>query len=117
VEPLAATLLLSARYRAAHSLKGALVLASHAASLVQFQLTYGFWSALAASALFAPMIAAATAWFENNRYPAVSLGAASAFCSQEVHRCRDRRMGHMEKYLPVSGRRRLVRPQVRADVQ
>jgi hypothetical protein len=46
VEPLAATLLLSARYRAAHSLKGALVLASHAASLVQFQLTYGFWSAL-----------------------------------------------------------------------
>jgi hypothetical protein len=63
------------------------------------------------------MIAAATAWFENNRYLAVSLGAASAFCCQEVHRCRDRRMGHMEKYLPVSDRCRLVRPQVRADVQ
>ena len=47
----------------------------------------------------------------------VSLGAASAFCCQEVHRCRDRRMGHMEKYLPVSDRCRLVRPQVRADVQ
>jgi hypothetical protein len=63
------------------------------------------------------MIAAATAWFENNRCLAVALGAASAFCCQDVHRCRDRRMGHIEKYLLVSDRYRLVRPQVRADFQ
>jgi hypothetical protein len=82
VEPLAVTLLLSARYRAAHSLKGALVLASHAASLVQFQLTYGFWSALLQATLFAPMIAAATAWFENNRYLAVSSAPPQLFAAR-----------------------------------
>jgi hypothetical protein len=38
---------------------------------------------------FAPMIAAATAWFENNRCLAVSLGAATAFCCQEVHQRRE----------------------------
>ena len=54
----------------------ALVLASRAASLVQFQLTYGILVGLAASAFFAPMIAAATAWFENNRALAVSLVSA-----------------------------------------
>jgi MFS family permease len=54
----------------------ALVLASQAASLIQFQLTYGILVGLAASAFFAPMIAAATAWFEQNRSLAVSLVSA-----------------------------------------
>lgn len=51
----------------------ALVLASQAASLIQFQLTYGILVGLAASAFFAPMIAAAMAWFEQNRSLAVLL--------------------------------------------
>jgi MFS family permease len=54
----------------------ALVLASQATSLVQFQLTYGILVGLAASAFFAPMIAAATAWFDQNRSLAVSLVSA-----------------------------------------
>ncbi len=54
----------------------ALVLASRAESLIQFQLTYGILVGLAASAFFAPMIAAATAWFEDNRSLAVSLVSA-----------------------------------------
>jgi len=54
----------------------ALVLASRAASLIQFQLTYGILVGLAASAFFTPMIAAATAWFEQNRSLAVSLVSA-----------------------------------------
>jgi MFS family permease len=54
----------------------ALVLASRATSLIQFQLTYGILVGLAASAFFAPMIAAATAWFEQNRSLAVSLVSA-----------------------------------------
>src|ERR1051325_6294688 len=43
----------------------ALVLASRATSLLAFQLTYGVMVGLAASAFFTPMIAAATAWFEE----------------------------------------------------
>src|SRR5262249_54298709 len=54
----------------------ALVLASRAASLTQFQLTYGILVGLAASAFFAPMIALATAWCEENRSLAVSLVSA-----------------------------------------
>jgi MFS family permease len=54
----------------------ALVLASRAGSLLQFQLTYGILVGLAASAFFAPMIAATTAWFEENRSLAVSLVSA-----------------------------------------
>jgi MFS family permease len=54
----------------------ALVLSSRAQSLLQFQLTYGLLVGLAASAFFAPMIAAATAWFETNRSLAVSLVSA-----------------------------------------
>jgi MFS family permease len=54
----------------------ALVLASRAASLIQFQLTYGILVGLAASAFFAPMIALATAWCEENRSLAVSLVSA-----------------------------------------
>ena len=54
----------------------ALTLASRATSLLQFQLTYGILVGLAASAFFTPMIAAATAWFEQNRSLAVSLVSA-----------------------------------------
>jgi MFS family permease len=54
----------------------ALVLASRAASLVEFQLIYGIMVGLAAGAFYAPMIAAATRWFEDNRSLAVSLVSA-----------------------------------------
>ena len=54
----------------------ALLLASRATSLLQFQLTYGILVGLAASAFFTPMIAATTAWFEDNRSLAVSLVSA-----------------------------------------
>ncbi len=54
----------------------ALVLASRATSLLQFQLTYGILVGLAASAFFAPMIATTTAWFDTNRSLAVSLVSA-----------------------------------------
>jgi len=54
----------------------ALVVASRAQSLIQFQLTYGVLVGLAASAFFAPMIAATTAWFQDNRSLAVSLVSA-----------------------------------------
>jgi MFS family permease len=57
-------------------LGAALCLASQAASLPQFQLTYGLAVGLAAGAFFAPMIAAATAWFTDNRSLAVSLVSA-----------------------------------------
>jgi MFS family permease len=53
-----------------------LVLASGATSLLQFQLTYGLLVGLAAGAFFAPMIAAATDWFVDNRSLAVSLVSA-----------------------------------------
>jgi MFS family permease len=54
----------------------ALVLASRAGSLIEFQLTYGILVGLASSAFFTPMIAAATGWFEQNRSLAVSLVSA-----------------------------------------
>ncbi|OWW05038.1 hypothetical protein ATY81_03495 [Rhizobium sp. R72] len=54
----------------------ALVLASRAESLLQFQLTYGILVGLAASTFFAPMIATTTGWFEQNRSLAVSLVSA-----------------------------------------
>ena len=53
-----------------------LILASRATSLIEFQLTYGILVGLAAGAFFAPMIAAATRWFDNNRSLAVSLVSA-----------------------------------------
>ena len=46
-----------------------LVLASRATSLLQFQLTYGVMVGLAAGAFFAPMIAAATGWFDGQPQP------------------------------------------------
>ncbi|OWJ59849.1 MFS transporter [Inquilinus limosus] len=54
----------------------ALVLASHATSLAWFQLIYGTLVGLAAGAFFAPMVSAATAWFETHRGLAVSLVSA-----------------------------------------
>ncbi|UCI06365.1 MFS transporter [Mesorhizobium sp. B1-1-8] len=54
----------------------ALVVASHAGSLLVFQLSYGIIVGLAASAFFAPMIALTTAWFDTNRSLAVSLVSA-----------------------------------------
>jgi MFS family permease len=54
----------------------ALTLASRATSLLEFQLTYGILVGVAASTFFAPMIAAATAWFEQNRSLAVALVSA-----------------------------------------
>jgi MFS family permease len=53
-----------------------LYLASRSTSLIEFQLTYGILVGLAAGAFFAPMIAAATRWFDNNRSLAVSLVSA-----------------------------------------
>jgi MFS family permease len=53
-----------------------LALASRAGALWQFQLTYGLLVGLAAGAFFAPMIAAATGWFTENRSLAVSLVSA-----------------------------------------
>lgn len=54
----------------------ALVLASRATSLGNFQLTYGVLVGLSASAFFAPMIATVTGWFETRRNLAVSLVSA-----------------------------------------
>jgi len=54
----------------------ALVLASRAQSLLQFQLMYGILVGLAASTFFAPMIALTTAWFDTHRSLAVSLVSA-----------------------------------------
>lgn len=52
----------------------ALLLASRATSLTQFQLTYGILVGAAASTFFAPMIAATMAWFDDrHRAMAVSL--------------------------------------------
>lgn len=53
-----------------------LALASRTDELWQFQLTYGLLVGLAAGAFFAPMIAAATGWFTENRSLAVSLVSA-----------------------------------------
>lgn len=54
----------------------ALVLASRATSLVQFQLTYGILVGVAASAFFTPLIATTTGWFDTHRSLAVSLVSA-----------------------------------------
>ena len=53
-----------------------LVLASRAASLLQFQLIYGIVVGVAAGAVFAPMIATVTGWFDRRRSLAVSLVSA-----------------------------------------
>ncbi|MFE0015138.1 MFS transporter [Mesorhizobium sp. NPDC059054] len=53
-----------------------LVLASHATSLIAFQLAYGVGVGLAGGAFFAPMMAAVTGWFDKHRGLAVSLVSA-----------------------------------------
>ena len=54
----------------------ALVLASRATSLLQFQLTYGILVGFASGSFVAPMIAMTTLWFERQRNLAVSLVTA-----------------------------------------
>ena len=54
----------------------ALVVASRATTLLGFQLAFGVLVGLAASAFFAPMIAAVTGWFDTRRTLAVSLVSA-----------------------------------------
>ena len=54
----------------------ALTLASRASSLTEFQLVYGILVGVASGAFFAPIIAAASTWFEQNRSLAVSLVSA-----------------------------------------
>jgi MFS family permease len=53
-----------------------LVLASRAASLFQFQLIFGGLVGSAAAAIFAPMMACVTGWFDTQRSLAVSLVSA-----------------------------------------
>jgi MFS family permease len=54
----------------------ALVIASRAESLGQFQLAYGVFVGFSSSAFMAPMIAAVMGWFEQRRALAVSLVSA-----------------------------------------
>ncbi len=51
-------------------------LASRAATLLQFQLVFGLALGLATAAIFAPMMACVTGWFETHRSLAVSLVSA-----------------------------------------
>jgi len=53
-----------------------LALASRAGSLLEFQIAYGAIVGVAAGAVFAPMIATVTGWFEKRRSLAVSLVSA-----------------------------------------
>jgi MFS family permease len=53
-----------------------LALASRATSLLEFQLIYGIIVGIAAGAVFAPMIATVTGWFDRHRSLAVSLVSA-----------------------------------------
>ncbi len=53
-----------------------LALASRATSLLEFQLIYGIVVGAAAGAVFAPMMATVTGWFEKHRGIAVSLVSA-----------------------------------------
>lgn len=53
-----------------------LVLASRATSLIEFQLTFGLLVGAATAAVFAPMMACVTGWFDTQRSLAVSLVSA-----------------------------------------
>jgi MFS family permease len=57
-------------------LAASLALASQATSLVQFQLIFGLLVGGAAAAIFAPMMACVTGWFDTHRSLAVSLVSA-----------------------------------------
>src|SRR6476660_6196970 len=58
------------------ALAASLALASRATSLVQFQLVFGLVVGAAAAAIFAPMMACVTGWFDTHRSLAVSLVSA-----------------------------------------
>ncbi len=53
-----------------------LLAASHAPSLIVFQLVFGLMIGVAAAAVFAPMMACVTGWFDTHRSLAVSLVSA-----------------------------------------
>jgi MFS family permease len=53
-----------------------LALASRATSLIEFQLLFGLLIGAATAAIFAPMMACVTGWFDTNRSLAVSLVSA-----------------------------------------
>jgi MFS family permease len=57
-------------------LAAALALASRATSLIEFQLVFGLMVGGAAAAIFAPMMACVTGWFDTHRSLAVSLVSA-----------------------------------------
>ncbi len=57
-------------------LAASLALASRATSLVQFQLVFGLMVGGATAAIFAPMMACVTGWFDTHRSLAVSLVSA-----------------------------------------
>jgi MFS family permease len=57
-------------------LAGALALASRASSLIEFQLIFGLAVGGATAAIFAPMLACVTGWFDTHRSLAVSLVSA-----------------------------------------
>ena len=57
-------------------LAGALALASRASSLFEFQLIFGLAVGGATAAIFAPMMACVTGWFDTHRSLAVSLVSA-----------------------------------------
>jgi MFS family permease len=57
-------------------LTGSLALASFATSLLQFQLLFGLMVGGATAAIFAPMMACVTGWFDTHRSLAVSLVSA-----------------------------------------
>ena len=57
-------------------LAASLALASRATSLVEFQLVFGLVVGAATAAIFAPMMACVTGWFETQRSLAVSLVSA-----------------------------------------
>lgn len=57
-------------------LAGSLALASQARSLIEFQLLFGLCVGAATAAIFAPMMACVTGWFDTQRSLAVSLVSA-----------------------------------------
>lgn len=57
-------------------LAGSLALASRATSLIQFQLVFGVLVGSATAAIFAPLMACVTGWFDTHRSLAVSLVSA-----------------------------------------
>jgi hypothetical protein len=58
------------------ALAGSLALASLTNSLLQFQLVFGLLVGAATAAIFAPMMACVTGWFDTHRSLAVSLVSA-----------------------------------------